>query len=188
MKNNEEKELNEEMENNNSSNSENEDNSNLNNIVLELQEQLNNYKKQVDDLNDRLIRKVAEFENYKRRTDVEQSNLIKYSGEFFVKKILPVIDDFERSIQFLNNLNQEDKSIFNGIVLVYEKLMKSLSEQGVSKIEALNKEFDVQFHEAIMQKPAEGVAPLTVIEEAETGYMFKDKVIRHTKVIVSSAE
>ncbi|PJA98897.1 MAG: nucleotide exchange factor GrpE, partial [Ignavibacteriales bacterium CG_4_9_14_3_um_filter_30_11] len=68
---------------------------------------------------------------------------------------------------------------------VYEKLIKVLTEQGIKKIEAVGKPFDVEYHEAIMQRKEEGVEPHIVLNEIETGYIYKDRVIRHTKVIVS---
>jgi molecular chaperone GrpE len=69
--------------------------------------------------------------------------------------------------------------------MIYEKLIKVIEEQGVKKIDAVGKPFDVHFHEALMQRPAEGTKPHTVIEELEKGYMYKDRVIRHAKVVVS---
>lgn len=156
--------------------------------AAETENELEQMKKINAELNERLIRKVAEFENYKRRTESETANLLRYSGEFMVKKLLPVIDDLERSIKFINEPNSDQASVVEGITLVYEKLMKTLNEQGIKKIDALNKPFDVDYHEAIMQQPTSEVEPLTVISEVETGYVYKDRVIRHSKVIVSSPE
>jgi len=157
-------------------------------VKTEAENETEKMKKENAELNERLIRKVAEFENYKRRTENETVSLLRYSGEFIIKKLLPVIDDFERSIKFINEPNHDQASIVSGLTLVYEKLMKTLNEQGIQKIDALNKPFDVDYHEAIMQQPASEVEPLTVINEIETGYVYKDKVIRHAKVIVSSPD
>ncbi|MHC1736996.1 MAG: nucleotide exchange factor GrpE [Ignavibacteriaceae bacterium] len=154
----------------------------------EAENALEQMKKVNVELNERLIRKVAEFENYKRRTESETANLLRYSGEFIVKKLLPVIDDLERSIKFINEPNSDQASVIAGITIVYEKLMKTLNEQGIKKIDAMNKPFDVDYHEAIMQQPTSEVEPLTVINEVETGYVYKDRVIRHAKVIVSSPD
>ena len=140
---------------------------------------------EVKDLNDRLLRRLAEFENFKKRTENEQANLIKYSAESFIKKILPVIDDFERSIKYIKEAT-EIAAVKEGIILVYEKLIKTLEDQGITKIESIGKPFDFEVHEAVMQKPEPTVEALTVLDEIETGYMYKDRVIRHSKVIVSS--
>jgi molecular chaperone GrpE len=140
--------------------------------------------KELADYKDKFIRKVAEFENYKRRTENEQMNLFKYAAETFLTKLLPVVDDFERSLKHINDA-VEINAVKEGIQLIYDKMMKLLDDQGVKKIEATGKPFDVHYHEAVMQRPAEGVEPHTVLDEIQTGYMFKDKVIRHSMVIVS---
>ncbi len=139
---------------------------------------------EVADLKDKLLRKAAEFENYKRRTENDQLNLLKYSAESFIVKLLPVVDDFERSIDHMDSAKDVD-SIKKGVMLIYNKLMKILSEQGVKKIQAIGNPFDVEYHEALLQRKSDEVEPHTVLDEIEKGYMYKDKVIRHSKVIVS---
>ena len=139
---------------------------------------------EVSDLKDKLLRRAAEFENYKRRNENDQLNLIKYAAETFIIKLLPVIDDFERSLQHIDN-SKDIESLKLGLKLIYEKLMKVLDEQGVKKIESVGQPFDVDYHEALMQRKAEDAAPHTVLDEIEKGYMYKDRVIRHAKVIVS---
>ncbi len=141
-------------------------------------------EKEVAEFKDKFLRKVAEFENYKRRTENDQLNLIKYSAATFLMRILPVIDDFERSLDHIEEAKDID-AIKEGLKLIYGKLKKALDEEGVKKIEAVGKPFDVNFHEAIMQRPDESVEPHTVLDEVEKGYLYKDKVIRHSKVIVS---
>ncbi|HKB87232.1 MAG TPA: nucleotide exchange factor GrpE [Ignavibacteriaceae bacterium] len=136
------------------------------------------------DLKDKLLRKAAEFENYKRRTENDQFNLFKYAAESFIVKLLPIVDDFERSLQHIDN-TEDGESIKEGLKLIYDKLMKILNEQGVTKIESVGQPFDVNFHEALMQRKAEDVPPHTVLDELEKGYMYKDRVIRHAKVVVS---
>lgn len=138
-----------------------------------------------EQLRDQLLRKAAEFENYKRRTEIESGNFIKYAGESVITKMLPVYDDLKRSLDHADSKNSE--SLIKGIELVYEKFSRILKEIGVEKIEAKGKEFDFNFHEALMQKEVEGVPPHTVIEEIEPGYVYKDKVLKHSKVIVSQA-
>jgi len=149
-----------------------------------LSEQIEKLNSENTELKDKLLRKAAEFENYKRRTDNEQSNLLKYTGEHIFTNLLPVIDDFERSLKHIND-SQDVEALKSGLKLVYEKLIKILTEQGIKKIEAVGKPFDVEYHEAIMQRKEEGVEPHIVLNEIETGYIYKDRVIRHTKVIVS---
>ncbi len=144
----------------------------------ELEKQFNEYK-------DAYIRKLAEFENYKRRTENDQLNLLKYAAEPFIKSVLTVYDDLERSLEHVND-NNSFESLKKGLELVYDKFTKILDSQGVKKIDAKGKPFDVELHEALMQQPVEGVPPHTVLDVIEHGYLYKDKVIRHAKVIVSA--
>ena len=139
---------------------------------------------QVKELNDRLLRKAAEFENYKRRTENDQLNLLNYAAEGFIIKLLPVIDDFERSLSHIKDA-EDINAIKNGIKLVYDKFIKILKEAGVHKMESVGKPFDVDKHDALMQQKDDSVPPHTILQEVETGYIYKDKVIRHAKVIVS---
>jgi molecular chaperone GrpE len=145
--------------------------------IAELEQELNDYK-------DKVLRKAAEFENYKRRTENDQVNLFKYAAESFIIKLLPVIDDFERSLQHIDTSKDID-AVKQGIHLVYEKFKKLLIEQGVTRIESVGQPFDVHYHEAVMQRTDDDSEPYTVLDEIETGYLYKDRVIRHSKVIVS---
>lgn len=148
------------------------------------EEKITQLEQEVVELKDKLLRKAAEFENYKRRTENDQINLITFAAESFIQKLLPVIDDFERSLGHVEEA-QDITAIKQGLKLIYDKLMKVLDEQGVKKIEAIGNPFDVDYHEALMQRPDDSVEPHTVVDEMEKGYTYKDKVIRHAKVIVS---
>jgi len=139
---------------------------------------------QVKDWQDKLLRKAAEFENYKRRTENDQFNLINYGAESFIIKLLPVVDDFERSMEHIDDIDN-NKAVKEGIKLVYEKLLKLLNEQGVKKMQTKGEPFNVDFHDALMQRKDDSVPSHTVLEEVESGYIYRDKVIRHAKVIVS---
>jgi len=150
---------------------------NLEEKVKALELEINQYKELA-------LRKAAEFENYKRRTENDQLNLLKYAAESVIIKLLSTVDDLERSLAHMTDESDVDK-IKEGIQLVYNKLIKTLDEQGVKKMESIGKPFSVEFHEALMQRADDSVPPHTVIDELETGYMYKDRVIRHAKVIVS---
>ncbi len=150
-----------------------------------LKEKILELEKQNAELKDTLLRKVAEFENYKRRNENEQINLIKYAAEPFIKSILSVYDDFERSLKHIDDENNFEATK-KGLQLVFDNFNKILESHGVKKIDAKGQPFDVHLHEALMQQPVDGVEPHTVLEVIEPGYMFKDKVIRHAKVIVSA--
>lgn len=147
------------------------------------EEKIKELEEKIQSLQDTLLRKVAEFENYKRRTENDQMNLLKYAAESFILKILPVYDDLQRSVNHLNEDNND--SVKEGLKLVLNKFTKVFDEQGIKKIKAKGEEFDVEYHEALMQQTNNELPSNTVLEEIEAGYLFKDKVIRHAKVIVS---
>ncbi len=147
-------------------------------------EKIKSLENEIEKYKELALRKAAEFENYKRRTENDQMNLIKYAAESFIIKLLPIIDDLERSLAHMTEETDVEK-IKEGIQIIYNKLIKTLNDQGVQKIEAIGKPFNVEFHEALMQRNEESVPPHTVLDELETGYIFKDRVIRHSKVIVN---
>ena len=149
-----------------------------------LEDNVKQLEQEIVELKDKLLRKAAEFENYKRRTENDQINLLTFAAESFIQKLLPVIDDFERSLGHIDDA-EDINAIKQGLKLIYDKLMKVLDEQGVKKIDAIGNPFDVDYHEALMQRPDDSVEPHTVLDEMEKGYTYKDKVIRHAKVVVS---
>lgn len=183
-KENEKKEIEIKDEVENSSSSENEEKIEENTLETE-ESKIPELESQIQELKDTLLRKAAEFENYKRRTENDQLNLLKYSAESFILKVLPVYDDLQRSVNHIEHDNNE--SLKEGLKLVFDKFTKILDEQGVKKIETEGKEFDVDYHEALMQQPTNDVPDHTIINEVEPGYIYKDKVIKHAKVIVSQS-
>ena len=150
----------------------------------ELVSKIEKLQKEIEELNDKLLRRAAEFENYKRRTENEFQHILKYAGETILVAILPVYDDLGRS---LNHVDEEKnkESFAQGVKMVYDKFSKTLEDKGVKKIESKGQEFDFNFHEALLQQPTAEFPPNTVIEEVEPGYLYKDKVIKHAKVVVS---
>lgn len=136
------------------------------------------------ELNDRLLRRAAEFENYKRRTEQDQLSLLKYAAEPFIIKMLSVYDDLLRSLNHINE-KENNQSLNEGLKLVADKFTKVLADQGIEKIKCKGEQFDFNYHEAVMQHVTKDYPTNTIIEEIEAGYMYKDKVIKHSKVIVS---
>ena len=150
----------------------------LNLQVEELQKQVNQYK-------DMLLRKAAEFDNFKRRIENETANIVKFATESLIDDLIPVLDDFERSLKHSKEIKESD-ALVKGVEMIYLKLVKVLEGRGVKAFETVGKEFSVDYHDALMQMPRKDLPPHTVIEEVEKGYMLNDKVIRHAKVVVSS--
>jgi molecular chaperone GrpE len=143
-------------------------------------------EKQAEQYKDLMYRKAAEFENYRRRAESDAASIVKYANESLIEELLPILDDFERSLKSAK-AGTDFESLYRGIELIYQKLVKNLEKQGLKSFATVGKEFDVAFHDALLQMPRAGVPPHTVIEEVEKGYTLHDKVIRHAKVIVSSA-
>ena len=144
-------------------------------------------KSEIEMYKDSLLRKAAEFENYKRRTENEISGYIKYSSEKIIKELLPVYDDFTRSLDSVNKGETKDfDTLKKGIEHIFDKFRKVLKKEGLKEIDILGKEFSVDLCDALLQVPKEDVKPNTVIDVVEKGFYLKDKVIRHAKVLVSS--
>ena len=147
------------------------------------------YKKIIDTLeNDLLslknknVRLLAEFDNYKKRNNQERANLIKYEGMSIIKPIISILDDLDRTLKIPTL--KKDKTIYKGIEMIIEKLSSDLSDLGVEPFESLKKDFNPDYHEALMVKKSK-YKNNTIIEEYEKGYKYHDKIIRHAKVIVS---
>jgi molecular chaperone GrpE len=138
-----------------------------------------------DEMKDKFIRKVAEFDNFKRRTEQEQQSLFRYAGEHLAVKILPVVDDLERSLLHADDTT-DIKTFVQGVQMIHDKFVKTLSDQGINKMQTVGTAFDVAFHDALMQMPSDEVPPHTIMQEVLPGYLYKDKVIRHAQVIVSA--
>jgi len=137
---------------------------------------------EIQNLKEQMLYKQAEFENYRKRTIKEKAELILNGGEKTIKAILPVLDDFERA---LADKTDDPKAIKEGMELIFHKFVKTLEGLGVKKIDTADKDFDVDFHEAIAMVPGMGDDKKgKVIDCVQTGYMLNDKVIRHAKVAV----
>lgn len=139
-------------------------------------------QQEVEELKKQLLYKTAEFENYRKRTLKEKAELILNGGEKTVAAILPILDDFERAIA---DKSEDTKVIKEGVQMIFNKFIKTLEGLGVKKIETADKDFDVDFHEAIAMVPGMGDDKKgKIIDCVQTGYTMNDKVIRHAKVAV----
>ena len=139
-------------------------------------------QQEVEELKKQLLYKTAEFENYRKRTLKEKAELILNGGEKTVAAILPILDDFERAIA---DKSEEPKVIKEGVQMIFNKFVKTLEGLGVKKIDTNDKDFDVDFHEAIAMVPGMGDDKKgKIIDCVQTGYTMNDKVIRHAKVAV----
>jgi len=148
---------------------------------LTVEEQL---QKKVEDLNEKHLRLYSEFENFRRRTAREKLDLIANASEGVVKKLLPVLDDFERAIN-TNEKVEDVKAIKEGFDLLFQKTKSILNTQGLKEMESNKTQFDAELYEAITKIPAPSKKLKgKVIDTIEKGYYLNDKIIRHAKVVV----
>ncbi len=150
----------------------------LANMLAEAQQMVNEEK-------DRYLRLAAEFDNYRKRTLKEKAELIKNGGEKTLTAILPVLDDFERALKNME-ATEATQAMKEGVELIFTKFNKVLAQEGLQKIETEDKDFDVDYHEAIALIPAPSEELKgKILDCVQTGYMLNDKVIRHAKVAVA---
>ena len=139
-------------------------------------------EQKVEELTDRLKRTMAEFDNFRKRTEKEKSSMYIIGAKEIVEKILPVVDNFERGLAQA----QEGDAFADGMKMIYKQLTTTLDELGVKPIEAVGKEFNPDFHNAVMHVEDEEVGENIVVEEFQKGYTYKDFVVRHSMVKVAN--
>jgi len=136
------------------------------------------------EMQDKYLRLSAEFDNYRKRTLKEKMDISKYAGEEIMKDILPIIDDFDRALKHMES-SPDCEGIKEGIDLIYNKFIDYLKRQGIKEIESLNEVFNVDIHDAAAKVQVEEEEKKgKVVEVLLKGYYLKDKVLRHSKVVI----
>ena len=143
-------------------------------------------KSDYEQLNAQYMRLAADFENFRKRQEAEREALLRFGTENALKKMLEVLDNFDRANKALENIDDIEK-YKESFALLQKQTRDSLNKIGLEEIEAEGKEFDPNFHEAVMQTPTEDYAEHTIIAELQKGYKFGDKVLRPTLVNVATA-
>lgn len=138
---------------------------------------------QIEELTDKYKRLLAEFDNYKKRTEKEKAGLYEMGKKEVLEKLLPVIDNFERGFDTVKPEQVEDGFVV-GMDKTYKQMVNLFEGLGVVKIEALNKEFDPNFHNAVMHEEDPEKEANIIVDEFQKGYMYKDTVLRHSMVKV----
>lgn len=143
-------------------------------------------KAELKETQERLLRAHADFDNYRKRINKEKEEWLQYSCMGLIEKLLPVLDNFDLAMSSLAQQSEETRKTFAGISMIIKQLQEALQKEGLQPIEAMGKEFDPVYHEAVMQVPAEeGMNGNQIIEELRKGYLFKDKVLRAAMVKVT---
>lgn len=143
--------------------------------------ELEKLTKEKDEVFNRLQRLQADFENFRKRTSKERVELLNSANSDLVSSLLPVLDNFHRALD-----GQEQTKFTEGIQMILKQFKEILAKEGLQEINSLNQPFDPNFHDAVMQGEEEGVPTNTVVEVFQTGYTFKEKVIRPAMVKVNN--
>ena len=150
-------------------------------IIAKMQQQ----EATITTLEDQVKRQMAEFDNFRKRTEREKTVMFDLGAIDVVKKLLPIVDNFERGFKTLPE-GEETTGFAKGMEMVHKQMMKMLEELKVTPIEAIGNEFDPELHNAVQHVEKDDVGENIVVEEFEKGYKYKDTVIRHSMVIVAN--
>ncbi|NBC24738.1 MAG: nucleotide exchange factor GrpE [Bacteroidetes bacterium] len=141
-------------------------------------------KEEYDKLNEKFVRLAAEFDNYRKRTARERVDLMQTAAKETISELLPILDDFDRAKKLADD-ESSDENFSEGVQLVYQKLHSTLQKRGLKVMESDGEEFDAELHEALTEIPAPSEdLKGKVVETVEKGYILKDRIIRHAKVVV----
>lgn len=137
----------------------------------------------IEELTDQVKRQMAEFENFRKRTEKEKTQMYEVGAKSIIEKILPVVDNFERGLAAVPE-EQKTDAFVEGMDKIYKQMMTVFAELDVKPIEAVGKEFDPEFHNAVMQVESDEYESGVVAQELQKGYMYRDSVVRHSMVAV----
>ncbi|WP_026526700.1 nucleotide exchange factor GrpE [Butyrivibrio sp. VCD2006] len=147
-------------------------------------EKKNPFKEKFEEMQDKYLRQVAEFENFRKRTDKEKAQMFDQGASNVLEKMLPIVDNFERGLAAVPE-DEKNSAFADGMNMIYKQLVKQMEDLGVTQIEAVGKEFDPNFHNAVMQVDSEEYEEGIVAQELQKGYMYRDMVLRHSMVAVA---
>lgn len=153
-------------------------------VITMLEARVKELEQESETLREQRLRAIADLDNTRRRAEQDVLTTVQYANENLLKKLLPIVDDFERSVENVPEDKGNDPFV-QGVMMIRNKMVRLLEEEGVEKIAAAGEPFDVNLHEALMRQPSDQPEN-TVVQELEPGYMYKGKVLRHAKVIVSA--
>jgi molecular chaperone GrpE len=151
---------------------------------IPIQDEIAQLRAERDEFREISLRKVAELENFRRRTDQERQELIVHANFKLLQKLLPVLDDLQRAVES-GKTNADNKALLEGVELVLNKTIQTFADVGVTPMETIGIDFDINLHEALMQMPSEAPEG-QIVQEAQRGYMLGNKVLRHAKVLISA--
>ena len=151
--------------------------------VVEVDE-VEQLKAQVQEADSKYLRMLADYDNFKRRATLDKEALQKYKSQSVLTNLIPVMDNFARALS-VEAKTDEARTMMDGMDMIYRSLLEALKSEGLTEIEAVDQEFDPNFHQAIMTDKDEGKPSGVVLEELQKGYILKDRVLRPTMVKVN---
>lgn len=152
--------------------------------VQKEEEALATLEERLNESENKYLRLAAEFDNYRKRTLREKAELTKLAGESILGGLLPVIDDFDRAVESINNTRETD-AIKKGVEIIHVKFRDFLKQKGVKEIQAMGNEFNTDLHEAVTKIPVTSKKDKgKIVDVIEKGYLLHDKVLRYAKVVV----
>ena len=154
------------------------DNKQLEDLKVQLKEE----KEKSDEYYEHLKRNMAEFDNFKKRISKEKDMMYNTISADIISELLPILDNFDKAL----NAETADESYKNGMAMIYNQFNETLQKLGVEEIDALNKVFDPNFHEAVMHIEDESFGEKEIVEVFRKGYKIGDKIIRHAMVKVAN--
>jgi grpE len=147
-------------------------------------EKLAQAEAEITELKDKILRQAADFANFRKHSMATHTELILNGGKKVLESLLPILDDMERAEANLAK-SEEVETLREGLSLIFQKLQRTLEQQGLKKMETKEAQFDTDFHEAVALFPTEDEQQKNhIIDCVQTGYMLNDKVLRHAKVVV----
>lgn len=152
--------------------------------LAELKAKIAELEGQLEEKENRYLRLQADFDNFRRRSRLDMEASVKYRAQNLITDLLPALDNFERALTMEVDTEQA-KALKQGMEMVYKSLLDALKKEGVEQIEAVGKEFDPHFHQAVMQVEDANFGANVVVDEFQKGYLLKDRVIRPSMVRVN---
>lgn len=140
---------------------------------------------QIEELTDKVKRTMAEFENFRKRNEREKTHMYEVGAKDIIEKMLPIVDNFERGLASIPE-DQKEGAVAQGMEMIYKQMITTFEQIGVKEIEALDKTFDPNFHNAVMHEDNDEVGENIIVEVFQKGYTYRDSVIRYSMVKVAN--
>lgn len=153
--------------------------------VVESTDLVGTLQAQLEAARSQVSRITSEFANFRKRSNEQKAKTLMYAIEAMVVELLPILDDFDRAVSHMEDESADPQEVFDGVKLIWRRLTKVLAQRGVVEFQALGERFDPFLHEAMQIREIEGMPPGTVVQEFEKGYMYHDRLLRATKVLVT---